>query len=89
MDQPIKSLAWQPGGILGPLKDGHYVQVGMGVGFYVPEADFQTVQRLANETGKVQFLSVDRLGRPLRGSREELLANPECAGVIAWITPGA
>ncbi|HTH42865.1 MAG TPA: hypothetical protein VL498_06855 [Terracidiphilus sp.] len=84
---PLKSLTWQPGGILGPLNEGHYVQVGIGLGFYVPEADFETVQRLANETRKVQFLSVDRLGRPLYGSREDLLNNPDCAGVIAWIVP--
>lgn len=83
----MNPLSWQPGGIFGPLNDGHYVQVGMGLGFYVPEADFQIVQRLANESRKVQFLSVDRLGRPLYGSRDELLTNPECAGVIAWIVP--
>jgi hypothetical protein len=71
----------------GPLTDGHYVQLGIGMGFYVPEADYQIAQRRANETLKVQFLSVDSLGRALHGTREELLGNPECKAGIAWIVP--
>jgi len=78
-----------PGGpqVFGPLTSGHYVQLGMGMGFYVPEADYELAQYRANETGKVQFLAVDKAGNALHGTREELLANPEMSGQIAWIVP--
>ena len=72
----IENLGRSMPPILGPLNDGHYIQ-----------ADFQIAQRRANETRKIQFLAVDLLGRPLHGTREELLSNPNCAAGIAWIVP--
>jgi hypothetical protein len=72
---------------LGPLDRGHYIQVGIGTGFYVPEDDFQTLQARANETHTVQFLGVTKAGAPILGTREEIHANPESAGLVAWIMP--
>lgn len=72
---------------LGPLNDGHYVQVGLGFGFYVPESDYQELQRLANTTGRIQFLGITRDGNPLYGSRDAITAHPDSAGCIAWIVP--
>ncbi|HEY2351968.1 MAG TPA: hypothetical protein VGH83_05625 [Candidatus Acidoferrum sp.] len=71
----------------GPLTRGHYVQIGIGIGFYVPEDAFQCVQSIANETGQTQFLGVTKDGRALHTSRDELLAQPDLAGGIAWIVP--
>jgi hypothetical protein len=71
----------------GPLTAGHYVQVGLGFGFYVPELDFAELQALANVTRNIQFLCVTKAGAPLYGTREEILEHPESAGVVAWIVP--
>ena len=72
---------------LGPLDRGHYIQIGLGTGFYVPESDFQLVQGRANETGRVQFLGVTKAGAPIHGTRDEIHANSESAGLVAWIMP--
>jgi hypothetical protein len=72
---------------LGPLDRGHYIQIGLGTGFYIPEADYQTAQSLANESRQVQFVGVTKAGLAIHGTREEIHANPESAGVIAWIMP--
>lgn len=71
--------------VMGPLKEGVYIQVAMGRGFYVPEEAFNRVKQLANETGKIQFLTLTQAGEPLHGTREECqhLGN----GSIAWIVP--
>lgn len=81
-----RSLAICPS-VVGPLTEGHYVQLGLGLGFYVPESDFQVAQQRANETGKVQFLGISKDGRALHGTREEIKAMPDLAGQIAWIVP--
>jgi hypothetical protein len=73
--------------IVGPLTAGHYIQVGSGCGFYVPVEAFDAAQSLANESGRVQFLGVTQSGQALSGSRDEILSNPDSAGVVAWITP--
>lgn len=73
---------------LGPLERGHYIQVGMATGFYIPEADYQTAQARANELHTIQFVGVTKAGAALHGDREEILAHPESAGIVAWITPG-
>lgn len=70
---------------LGTLTAGHYVQVGMGMGFYVPEESYQAVQQIANETGRVQFLTVDKEGQPIHGTRDECLERGN--GCVAWIVP--
>jgi hypothetical protein len=72
---------------MGPLTAGHYIQVGMGFGFYVPEADFAELQKLANVTHRIQFLGVTTTGEPIYGTREEIHARPDSAGLIAWIVP--
>lgn len=72
---------------LGPLESGHYVQIGMGLGFYVPEAAFQAAQAAANESRKVQFLGVTKAGEPITGTRESIFDHPESAGLVAWIVP--
>ena len=72
---------------VGPLQSGHYVQVGLGMGFYVPESDFEALQERANQTHKIQFLGVTKAGIPLTGSREQILDDPNTAGVCAWIVP--
>ena len=74
-------------GIVGPLTRGHYIQIGMGIGFYVPEADYQLAQSRANQTRLVQFLAVTRDGRAVHGSRRELLDRRDLAAGIAWIVP--
>lgn len=74
---------------LGPLNRGHYIQIGLGTGFYVPEADFQQVQERADETRQVQFLGVTKEGTPIHGTRDDIHANPQSAGLIAWIVPKA
>jgi len=74
--------------LLGPLTAGRYIQLAMGLGFYVPESDFQTVQELANVTGRVQFLGVTRDGAAIVGtSRAEILEREDSAGLVAWIVP--
>ena len=73
--------------VVGPLRAGHYVQIALGLGFYVPEADYQRAQELANESGKVQFLGVTRDGRALAGTREQVLTSADSAGVCAWVVP--
>ena len=82
-----RELAFPSPSLVGPLTSGHYVQIGMGMGFYVPEEDYQRVQALADETRKVQFLGVTRNGQPLTGRRDEINNHPESAGMIAWIVP--
>jgi hypothetical protein len=77
----------QLGRNLGPLSTGHYVQIGMGLGFYVPERDYADLQALANVTRRTQFLGITKTGEPLFGTREEIAAHPESAGLIAWIAP--
>lgn len=72
---------------VGALTAGHYVQVGMGMGFYVPEEAFQSAQSKANLTGKIQFLGVTKNGVQIHGTREEILDHPNSAGVVAWIVP--
>lgn len=73
--------------IVGPLRAGHYVQIALGLGFYVPESDYQCAQELANETGKVQFIGVTRDGRALAGTRDHVLNSADSAGVCAWVVP--
>lgn len=74
--------------LLGPLTAGRYIQIGMGLGFYVPESDFKTVQDLANITGRVQFLGVTHAGAAILGaSRDEILEREDSAGLVAWIVP--
>lgn len=74
--------------IAGPLREGHYVQISLGMGFYVPEAAFHAAQQRATATGRIQFLGVTRDGRVLQGERETILAHPDSAGLLAWIVPG-
>ena len=74
-------------GNLGPLTAGHYVQISLGTGFYVPERDFAELQKLANLTRKIQFLGVTKSGESMFGTREEIAARPDSAGLIAWIVP--
>lgn len=73
--------------ILGPLRSGRWIQLTLGIGFFVPEADFLQLQERANKTGRIQFLAVEDDGRPVHGTREQLLANPKIKGGIAWIVP--
>jgi len=73
--------------VLGPLDRGHYIQVGLGTGFYVPEAEYQQAQAQANETRSVQFIGVTKAGAAIRGTRDEIHANPDSSGVVAWIMP--
>lgn len=72
---------------MGPLDRGHYVQIGLGTGFYIPESDYEQAQAAADETRKCQFVGVTKAGYGLHGTREEILENPESSGVIAWIFP--
>jgi hypothetical protein len=72
----------------GPLQAGHYVQISLGLGFYVPESDYKDLQREANRTNRTQYLGVTKSGQPLRGeSRDSVISHPESAGVVAWIVP--
>lgn len=71
----------------GIREGGVYIQVGLGNGFYIPKADYDRAQALADETRKVQFVGLARDGSGLHGTREELLYNPNLAGFIAWIFP--
>lgn len=73
--------------VIGPVTKGHWVQVGMGIGFYVPEEAYQCVQAIADDTRRVQFLAVTKDGRAIHASRDELVSNPEVSGGIAWIVP--
>lgn len=72
---------------LGPLTQGHYIQVGMGTGFYVPEADYQLALARATESRAVQFLGVTKAGAAIHGTRDDIHQHPHSAGVIAWIFP--
>lgn len=74
---------------LGPLSHGHYIQVGLGTGFYIPESAYQAAQAHANETRTVQFVGVARNGAALFGTRDEIHADPDSSGVVAWIFPQA
>lgn len=74
--------------IAGPLREGHYVQISLGMGFYVPEAAFHAAQQRATTTGHIQFLGITRDGRVLEGDRETILAYPDSAGLVVWIVPG-
>ncbi len=70
---------------IGPLTDGVYIQVGMGLGFYVPVDAYNQAKRQANQTRQIQYLTVDSAGNPFSGSREDCL---DCgAGAVAWVTP--
>lgn len=73
------------GRITGPLAEGHYINLCIGLGFYVPEDDFQIAQEKANKTGCTQFLSVDSFGQAVHGSRDHCMEFG--SGCIAWITP--
>ena len=74
--------------LLGPLTAGRYIQISLGLGFYVPEEDFNSVQALANATGRVQFLGITKAGAAIVGaSRDELLTREDSAGLVAWIVP--
>lgn len=73
--------------VLGPVTTGHYIQIGMGLGFYVPESDYQLAKRTANATHRVQFLGVTLGGDPIHASREEILNREDSAGLVAWILP--
>lgn len=75
--------------IAGPLREGHYVQISLGMGFYVPEVAFHAAQQRATATGRIQFLGVARDGRVLEGDHETILGHPDSAGLVAWIVPGA
>jgi len=72
---------------LGPIEQGHYIQIGLGTGFYIPESDYEAAQSRANEMRQVQFVGVTRAGIPIHGTRDEIHANPESAGLVAWIFP--
>lgn len=84
MDNLVSALNPNPN-IIGPLTDGMYVQLGMGVGFYVPLEAYNLLKRKANDTRQIQFLTVDSAGNPITGSRDECLVRG--AGAVAWVTP--
>jgi len=69
----------------GSPKEGVYIQVGLGSGFYVPQGAYDDCKRIANETRKVQFLTVTKDGEAIHGTREECQAKGD--GGIAWIVP--
>jgi hypothetical protein len=73
---------------LGPLDRGHYIQIGLGTGFYIPECDYQAALTRANDLHQVQFVGVTKGGQAIHGTHEEIHGHPESAGVIAWIMPG-
>lgn len=82
--------------ILGPLtsrpgieQGGHFIQVGVCSGFYIPEADYQLALDRANESGKVQFVGLAKNGSGIHATREALHVDPNCDGYIAWIFPEA
>lgn len=72
---------------LGPLERGHYIQIGLGTGFYIPEADYQAAQARANELRAVQFVGITKGGKALHGTRDEIHGNRDSAGLVAWIFP--
>jgi hypothetical protein len=72
----------------GPLQAGHYVQISLGLGFYVPESDYKDLQREANRTNRTQYLGVTKSGQALRGaSLAEVISHPDSAGVVACLVP--
>lgn len=71
--------------VLGPLTEGAWISLGGGMGFYVPQADFDALKQLANQTRRVQFLTITPAGEPLHGTREDCLEKGN--GMIAWIAP--
>lgn len=86
------------GALLGPImprsmggkeEGGHFIPIGLGGGFYIPEADFQLAQGHANITGKVQFVGLAKDGSAIHATREALHVDANCDGFIAWIFPEA
>ena len=73
--------------ILGPLTAGHYIQIGMGAGFFVPERDYETAQGIANATRRVTFLAVSHEGKTIICADRDRALIVATAGLIAWITP--
>jgi hypothetical protein len=71
--------------IYGPLTDGTYIPIGVGMGFYVPDEAYLLVKDAARQTGCIQFLTVDILGSPIHGTRDECL--DKGCGCVAWISP--
>jgi len=80
-----KTLA--PPAHAGIAEGGHFIQVSMGHGFYIPEADFKLAQERANQLGKVQFVGLAHDGSAIHATREELHVDARCEGHIAWILP--
>jgi hypothetical protein len=71
--------------VYGPLTEGAWINVGFGMGFYVPQPAFDECKRIARETRIIQFLTVTRDGTPFHGTRDECL--DKGFGCVAWITP--
>jgi hypothetical protein len=65
-----------------------WIQVGLGIGFWLPERAYTIAKGLANQTGKPQFVGLDRNGAAIHStSRDALRLDPKATGEIAWIFP--
>ncbi len=72
----------------GDPADWHYIPVGLGWGFYIPEKDFQFALEQASLQHRIWFVANMRDGRVKHStSRDALYNDPHCNGEIAWIHP--